>query len=367
MRQFVAGFAVGLVAAAVVALAQPGIPNWPIGSTEGEKHRAREYNTDGDHVAENLKGLSGTPTPALPDRCFSYCDAATGQLKMSFDGGAFQPYGGTGGCACPGAGTDSTCVGPSASCAGIDSTCIGEACTVQDAGTCVGKACSAGEDAVGVGVGVTAGNNCTAIGSGTACDGNGNIVLGRGTSSGATNFNLFVGSDITAAAPLAISYQPPRGLGTNVAGALNEIRGGRSTGSGVGGDILFSTVPAGGAGSSANPITQRWTIDAASGSFIPVTNNTVHVGSTAKRVAIVHTNAIADNSGQWDLGSGHITPTVNGAQNIGENLLRVLNIYATELTLSGVTGTGKAVCVKSDGFLGVCADAPNGSGVCTCG
>jgi len=39
---------------------------------------------------------------------------------------------------------------------------------------------------------------------------------------------------------------------------------------------------------------------------------------------------------------------------------------ATELTISGVTGSGQAVCVKSDGDLGTCSDAPNGSGVCTC-
>lgn len=40
-----------------------------------------------------------------------------------------------------------------------------------------------------------------------------------------------------------------------------------------------------------------------------------------------------------------------------------------EVTFTGVNGdgTGKALCVKADGYIGTCSDAPNGSGVCTCG
>lgn len=40
-----------------------------------------------------------------------------------------------------------------------------------------------------------------------------------------------------------------------------------------------------------------------------------------------------------------------------------------EVEATGISGdgSGKAVCVKSDGNLGTCSDAPNGSGVCTCG
>ncbi len=39
-----------------------------------------------------------------------------------------------------------------------------------------------------------------------------------------------------------------------------------------------------------------------------------------------------------------------------------------EVNMASVSGdgTGKAVCVKADGNLGTCTDAPNGSGVCTC-
>jgi len=41
---------------------------------------------------------------------------------------------------------------------------------------------------------------------------------------------------------------------------------------------------------------------------------------------------------------------------------------AGELNFAGVNadGTGKALCVKSDGDIGTCSTVPNGSGVCTC-
>ena len=57
------------------------------------------------------------------------------------------------------------------------------------------------------------------------------------------------------------------------------------------------------------------------------------------------------------------------------SLTTMLTITATLTTLSGETkvsgvsgdGTGKAVCVKSDGNLGTCSDAVGASGTCTCG
>lgn len=41
--------------------------------------------------------------------------------------------------------------------------------------------------------------------------------------------------------------------------------------------------------------------------------------------------------------------------------------FSGELSVGGVSGTGKVWCVKSDGNAGVCSDAPGGSGTCTCG
>ena len=44
----------------------------------------------------------------------------------------------------------------------------------------------------------------------------------------------------------------------------------------------------------------------------------------------------------------------------------ILTTFTDEVTITGVTGSGKAVCVKADGNLGVCADAVGAGGTCTC-
>lgn len=53
----------------------------------------------------------------------------------------------------------------------------------------------------------------------------------------------------------------------------------------------------------------------------------------------------------------------NAASIVGVDILSDGEMLVTSLT--GVTG--KAVCVKSTGYLGVCSTVPNASGVCTCG
>jgi len=59
----------------------------------------------------------------------------------------------------------------------------------------------------------------------------------------------------------AISMLGGGGFGANQAGGALTLAGGYSTGTGIGGSILFRTVPAGGAGSSANAAVTALTID----------------------------------------------------------------------------------------------------------
>jgi hypothetical protein len=59
----------------------------------------------------------------------------------------------------------------------------------------------------------------------------------------------------------AISMLGGGGVGANQAGGALTLAGGYSTGTGIGGSILFRTVPAGGAGSSANAAVTALTID----------------------------------------------------------------------------------------------------------
>jgi len=61
-----------------------------------------------------------------------------------------------------------------------------------------------------------------------------------------------------------------------------------------------------------------------------------------------------------DLGVGTTAPT--------QKLHVEGNVNVTgEVWIDGVSGTGKVVCVKADGSLGVCGDQPDASGECTCG
>lgn len=364
-------FAVGLALGSVIVVAaQPGVPNF--GSTQAQKHRAREYDRDGDRVGVNIRGVSTTPTPALPDRCFSYCDAATGQLKMSFDGGPFSAFAGETGCACPGAGTDSTCVGSQAACAGDMSVCVGDACSAGDDATCVGGVCAAVDGGTGYGSGVIVSGECIAVGRGAQCAGAGHVIIGTVDANAPINdpVQIFFGGRQEFATPPDIILQPPQGVGTNVVGADTTISSGRPTGNGLAGSIFFRTSTPGSSGSILGTLASRWQVEP-DGDLVPVTNNAYHLGSTALRVALVHMNGFADDVGQWDLASGHIVPTINLTQDLGSGdigtPLRIRRVNAGEINLSGVTGSGKAVCVKADGDLGVCADAVGAGGTCTCG
>lgn len=85
-------------------------------------------------------------------------------------------------------------------------------------------------------------------------------------------------------------------------------------------------------------------------------------------VAYENTGSVGSGSGNVLLGvavDGNERFAVRGA---GVDVDGYLDV-AGEARLSGVAGdgTGKVVCVKSDGNFGTCSDAPNSSGVCTCG
>lgn len=291
MRRFgpIVGFAIGLAIGSVAYVhAQPGNPLNPFSSTAGDKQRAREYDKDGDHVGVNLKGLSTTPTPAAPDRCYAYCDGAADQLKLSVDGGAFTAIGGSG--------TGSNCL------------------------TC------------------------------------------------ATPGVLSINGETTDIRRL----KPKDATGTNQSNAQLIIQGGCGTGSGNGGDVAFAVCPLSTPGATPNTPQSVWGVISSTGHLLPLLPDTYNIGSDILRVFNIyvnrlHTTSIADTTSSWELGGGHIVPAINGAQNLGELLTAINEIYATEVHISGVSGTGKVVCVKSDGFLGVCSDAPGGGGTCTCG
>lgn len=73
---------------------------------------------------------------------------------------------------------------------------------------------------------------------------------------------------------------PATAWGTNKSGALNRIQGGLPTGTGVPGDIAFSTGNAGPSGSSVIDGTDRWKIVGASGHLLAGTDSLYDIGAS---------------------------------------------------------------------------------------
>ncbi len=92
---------------------------------------------------------------------------------------------------------------------------------------------------------------------------NGTDVL---TLQGSDN-NLYFGNGVTSATPTGQKLIATGGSGTNIAGASLTLAGGKGTGTGNGGDIVFQYAPAGSTGSTANTLTTACTISGTNGSL----------------------------------------------------------------------------------------------------
>jgi len=72
---------------------------------------------------------------------------------------------------------------------------------------------------------------------------------------------LYLGNGVTNAAPTNNSLAGTGGSGTDIAGGDLFVSGGRGTGTGVGGDVIIHTAPAGSSGTSLNALVARVTAD----------------------------------------------------------------------------------------------------------
>ncbi len=86
-------------------------------------------------------------------------------------------------------------------------------------------------------------------------------------------------------------------------------------------------------------------------------NNAVAIGSSC-------TNSTASTFNVC-FSSTPIIQATNTAVGIATAPIYTFHVNGS-IGVTSLSGTGKVVCVKSDGSLGVCSDQPNGSGVCTC-
>lgn len=124
-----------------------------------------------------------------------------------------------------------------------------------------------GTEGIAIGNSATDGgfSGTSAVGYGTTIGGDHSIALGSFVSTtGANQFvagsttaiisNTYLGSGVTAATPISTTINATGGSGTNVTGANLTLAGGKSTGTGAGGEVRFATSPTGSSGASTNAL-----------------------------------------------------------------------------------------------------------------
>jgi len=107
--------------------------------------------------------------------------------------------------------------------------------------------------------------------------------------------NVVIGNGETSATPTNGIMQATGGSGTDIAGASLTIQGGRGTGTGAGGSLLFSTAAAGTTGSTLNTATTRMTID--SSGNLGINNNPPAWGSTFRAITVNGSGASISSNG----------------------------------------------------------------------
>lgn len=215
---------------------------------------------------------------------------------------------------------DTVAIGHGASAAHIYSIAIGRgAASVGDTSVSIGQEASASNKSIALGANAVAGqSNSIAIGRQAATTATNQLVIG---STGAAISQGFFGNGVTAAAPQSFTLNATGGSGTDIAGANLLFAGGRGTGTGVGGDILFQTAAAGGAtGSSLNALTERMRITSAGNVGIAVNNPSakLHVlGTTRFSVAGIATaSSISDSTNFLQSDKGTVSVFIGTAGNV---------------------------------------------------
>lgn len=150
---------------------------------------------------------------------------------------------------------------------------IGYSASASNGGISItGSASAAGAFTVG---GTASGTNSIAIGITSNAGHANSIIIGPNKVSTATNQlilgenvnDCYIGKGVTNATPNAITVQPTGASGTNIAGAAHTVAGGKSTGTGVGGDIIFVTSQAGITGSGLNTLTEQGRFETSTKTF----------------------------------------------------------------------------------------------------
>lgn len=162
---------------------------------------------------------------------------------------------------------------------GVQSVAVGYTASANVYSVAVGGRANATGGFFVTSIGNYAGNGATGVGSfnmgfGSQANYNGSICFGFGATdtapgqfvlggyngiiSGGNITDVYIGRGVVYD-PIdsLVTINPTGGLGTDKAGSSLALAGGKGTGSGAGGDLLFKTAPAGSTGSSLNSLVNR--------------------------------------------------------------------------------------------------------------
>jgi len=178
-----------------------------------------------------------------------------------FDGGIDSPGSG---------GALSFVAGLSATAGGSQATAIGVGATASGTGAiAIGNNAVAGASASAISIGVAAnsGGFASSIMMGTSATATAANQFVAGSSTN-TITNVFFGGGVTAASPASVVYNATGGSGTDIAGATLTLAGGKGTGTGLPGNLIFQTSTVLTTGTTLQSLATRATISQLDGLFM---------------------------------------------------------------------------------------------------
>lgn len=167
----------------------------------------------------------------------------------------------------------------------------------SDRSTAVGASATAsGVQCVALGYSATASFiDSIAIGAFAATTATEQFVVGATASNKISQ--VFIGSGVVSTAPGDTTYNASGGSGANVAGGALGLAGGRSTGSGTGGPVTFSTTKATASSSTLNTLTERGRFDSLGNFLLDATA----AGTTAERTLALGNTSVVEPTASANL------------------------------------------------------------------
>lgn len=264
-------------------------------------------------------------------------------------------------------GQNSTAIGSNATGTATNSVVIGRASTdggFSGAVVLGFAASSTGQNSFSLGRGAVANAQSIAIGYNSSANFSTSIALGRTATTttnkqfvaGADTYsidNVFFGTGVLSAAPGSYTINGSGGSGTDIAGGNITIAGGKNTGAGAGGSIIFQTSPAGASSATLATLATRLTID--------TTGLSTFDGDINFALGTARTVKPTDRTD--GAGAGYALTVNGGSQTAGTGAGGALNLNGG--AGFGVSAGGAVVITGGGSLTGGAVTINGGTGVAT--